>query len=91
MVKDYITYYSVDRVPLSLGQVPLHKGQFVEDIFYAVADAEDFDDLTVQLHSIISVPFDVCQVSDKYIRYLLIDTAGNTRYLKIKIKGDSKK
>ena len=86
MIKDNISLYDTDRVPMSLRDLPYYDGKDLTDLFYAVSDASDFDDLTERLRSVISIPFAVdYMVTDKYIRYVLIEF-GNKVYLRIDVE-----
>lgn len=86
MIKDSIAYYTPARVPLSLGNLMLHSGKFVEDIFDAVEDSEDFAELTDALYGIIANTMTIDRVTDRYVRYIVKDGFGGHNFLKIKIK-----
>lgn len=86
MIKDNISLYTLSRVPLSLGYLHLYAGKFIEDIFDAVEDSENFEELDQRLQGIISDTLIIDRVTDRYIRYRVIDKLGNKNYLKIKIK-----
>ena len=86
MTKDTIAYYNDDRVPLSLGNLTLHAGKFVEDIFDAVEDSENFEDLTLRLVNVLDEVMYVDRVTPRYIRYRIIDPWDNRQYLKVKVK-----
>ena len=86
MVKESISLYTKDRIPLSLSNLLLEKDCFLEDIFDCVEDAEDFDQLTKYLKRVIAQRFEVDRITERYIRYKVYDRCGNMDYLKIKIK-----
>ena len=86
MVKESISLYTTERIPLSLSNLTLQKDCYLEDIFDCVEDAEDFDQLTTYLKRVIGQRFEVDRVKDRYIRYKVYDSCGNMDYLKIKIK-----
>ena len=86
MIKDSIAYYTPARVPLSLGNLVLRSGKFVEDIFDAVEDSKDFAELTDTLYGIIENTIIIDRVTDRYVRYIVKDGFGGRNYLKIKIK-----
>jgi hypothetical protein len=86
MVKDTIALYTTTRVPCSLGNLLLHDGKYVEDIFDAIEDSENFYELTIALRKVINQPLTVDRVTDRYIRYIVTTPFGGREYLKIKIK-----
>ena len=86
MQKVSIALYTSERIPMSLGNLLLYHGKFVEDLFDAVEDSEDFDELTNILRTVIDEPLVVDRVTDRYIRYKIIDPYGNVEFLKIKVK-----
>ena len=45
MTKDNISLYNQNRTPLSLANLVLHPRMFVEDIFDAVEDSANFEEL----------------------------------------------
>ena len=86
MTKDNISLYNHKRIPLSLGNLILHSGMFVEDIFDAVEDSNDFEELTVKLRKIIAEPLVIDRVTNRYIRYTITDSLKNVHFLKIRVK-----
>lgn len=86
MIKRNICLYTPDRTSLSLGCLRLKKYCFIEDIFNSVADAKTFDELTCYLKLIIEDELVVDRVTNKWVRYKVIDSEGNFNFLKVKIK-----
>ena len=86
MTKDNISLYNKNRIPLSLANLVLHPRMFVEDIFDAVEDSDNFEELDKRLRKIINEPLVIDRVTNRYIRYKFTDLLGNIRYLKIRVK-----
>jgi len=86
MTKDNISLYNKNRTPYSLANINLHPGMFVEDIFDAVEDSANFEELDKRLRKIINEPLVIDRVTNRYIRYTFTDPWGNVRYLKIRVK-----
>ena len=86
MTKDNISLYNQNRTPLSLANLVLHPRMFVEDIFDAVEDSANFEELDKRLRKIINEPLVIDRVTNRYIRYKFTDPCGNIRYLKIRVK-----
>lgn len=89
MTKKSIAYYTVNRVTLPLGHLVLARGKFLEDIFYAVEDSDDFTILTEKLQDVICNHLTVDRVTDHYIRYkveVLDGAPDDFDYLKIRVK-----
>ena len=86
MTKDNISLYNKNRIPLSLANLVLHPRMFVEDIFDAVEDSANFEELDKRLRKIINEPLVIDRVTNRYIRYTFKDPWGNIRYLKIRVK-----
>ena len=86
MTKDNISLYDTNRIPHSLANLDLHPRMFVEDIFDAVEDSANFEELDKRLRKIINEPLVIDRVTNRYIRYTITDPWGNIRYLKIRVK-----
>ena len=86
MTKDNISLYNQNRTPLSLANLVLHPRMFVEDIFDAVEDSANFEELDKRLRKIINEPLVIDRVTNRYIRYKFTDPWDNIRYLKIRVK-----
>ena len=86
MTKDNISLYNQNRTPLSLANLVLHPRMFVEDIFDAVEDSDNFEELDKRLRKIINEPLVIDRVTNRYIRYKFTDPWGNIGYLKIRVK-----
>ena len=86
MTKDNISLYDTNRIPHSLTNLVLHPRMFVEDIFDAVEDSANFEELDKRLRKIINEPLVIDRVTNRYIRYTITDPLGNIRYLKIRVK-----
>lgn len=88
MIKNSIAYYTEDettgdRRNLSLLFLKLNESYYAEDVFYAVEDSENFDQLTNYLKKIIAADIKEISRTDRKIVYQLEDA-----YLCIKVKGD---
>ena len=88
MIKNSIAYYTEDsitgdRTNLSLMFLKLNKSYYAEDLFYAVEDSENFDQLTNYLKHIIRADISEISRTDRKIVYQIEDA-----YLCIKVKGD---
>ena len=86
MTKDNISLYDTNRTPHSLANLVLHPRMSVEDIFDAVEDSANFEELDKRLRKIINEPLVIDRVTNRYIRYTITDPLGNVRYLKIRVK-----
>lgn len=86
MIRGDIAYYTKTRVPVSLRDIVLCDFCSIDDIFNAVDEAMDTTDLTNKLCTIINQQFFVDRVTDKYIRYIIIDRCNNRSYLKIRCR-----
>lgn len=86
MVKDSISLYTMDRTPMSLGFLTLKPGKYIEDIFDAVEDSQNFEELTAKFADIIVDDMVIDRQVSRYIRYIVTDVYNNRRYLKVKIK-----
>ena len=86
MTKDNISLYNQNRTPLSLANLVLHPRMFVEDIFDAVEDSANFEELDKRLRKIINEALGMDRVTKRYIGYKFTDPCGNIRYLKIRVK-----
>ena len=71
---------------LSLRDLCLRDEFYLEDVFYAVKDAIDEEDLLGRLCRIIWDPIELEKITPENIRFLVTDTYGNTNYLKMKRK-----
>lgn len=91
MIKDSVVLYTKDRIPLSLGNLNLYNGKFIEDIFDAVEDSENFTELDSALRGVIANPLTIDRITPRYIRYKITNFCGNMDYLKIKIKNEGRK
>ena len=88
MIKNSIAYYTEDettgdRKNLSLLFLKLNESSYAEDLFYAVDDSENFDQLTNYLKHIIKADISEISRTDRKIVYQIEDA-----YLCIKVKGD---
>lgn len=88
MIKNSIAYYTEDattgyRKNLSLLFLKLNEPYYAEDLFYAVEDSENFDQLTNYLKKIIAADIKEISRTDRKIVYQIEDA-----YLCIKVKGD---
>lgn len=74
-------------MPLSLTSLTLYSGYFLQDIFYAIEQSKDFDELTAKIRNIVDEDIAINKISENYIRYIVTDHSGNRNYLKIRITG----
>ncbi|MCR5694194.1 MAG: hypothetical protein K6G89_04395 [Clostridia bacterium] len=81
MTKDYIAYYTDDRKTLPLDALKYNRSYNKTDIFYALADANDFDELFNRLKGILASDITVKKTTEKFICF---SVDGNN--LKFKIK-----
>ena len=86
MVKVSIAYYKEDRTPIPLAKLNLRPRKFIEHIFDAVEDAHDFEDITSAFKQIIADKIEYDRETDRYVRYIVTDPAGNQNYLKVKVR-----
>ena len=85
-ISDIIYYRREDgkSKTLSLRDLCLRDEFFLEDVFYAVKDATDEEDLLGRLRRIIWDEIELDTANPKNIRFLVTDTYGNKNYLKLK-------
>ncbi|MBP5311756.1 MAG: hypothetical protein J6112_02850 [Clostridia bacterium] len=81
MIKDSIAYYTDDRTALSLDALKHNRSYNKTDIFYALADANDFDELLIRLKKVLASDITVKKTTVKFICF---SVDGNN--LKFKIK-----
>ena len=85
-VKRIIYYRSNDekRDTLSLRDFCLHEGFELKDIFYAVKDAADAQELLDMLRRICYEHIELEHDEPSYIRFTVVDAYDNINYLKFK-------
>ena len=86
MEAKHIIYYKCNdekRDTLSLRNFCLREGFKLEDIFYAVKDAADAQDLLSNFKKICHEHIEFECEEPSYIRFTVVDTYNNTNYLKI--------
>ena len=85
-VKRIIYYRCNDdkRDTLSLRDFCLHEGFELKDIFYAVKDASDAQELLDSLHRMCYEHIELECDEPSYIRFTVVDAYDNTNYLKLK-------
>lgn len=73
---------------LSLRELCLRDEFDLEAVFHAVRDAVDADDLLERFRRLCCdrIELDTISVSPMYIRFIVIDVAGNKNYLKFKVR-----
>ena len=71
---------------ISLRELCLRSEYDLENVFHAVRDAEDTQDLLCRLRRLSCDQIEFDQESPTYIRFTVIDVMGNTNYLKFKKK-----
>jgi hypothetical protein len=86
-VSKIIYYTRVDgkSKTVSLKELNLREEYYLEDIFYAVKEAIDADDLLNRFKRIISDDVELDAEYTKYLRFIITDLTGNKNYLKFKI------
>ena len=83
----HIIYYRCNdekRATLSLRDFCLREGFELKDIFYAVKDASNAQELLEELHRICYEHIELECEEPSYIRFTVIDAYDNTNYLKLK-------
>ena len=88
-VKHIIYYRRSDEksVTLSLRDFCLHEGFELKDIFYAVKDAANSQELLNRFREMCYDFFELLEETDSYIVFSVVDVYENTNYLKLqKIK-----
>ena len=85
-VKRIIYYRCNDekKEPLSLRDFCLHEGFELKDIFYAVRDAADAQELLKTLHHMCYEHIEFECEEPSYIRFTVVDAYDNINYLKFK-------
>lgn len=85
-VSKIICYTRVDgkSKTVSLKELNLRDDCYLEDIFYAVKDAVDENDLLNRFKRIICDDVELDTESKHFIRFTITDLYGNTSYLKLK-------
>ena len=81
-----IIYYSCNdekRVTLSLRDLCLHEGFELKDIFYAVRDAADVQELLDALRRMCYERIELECEEPSYIQFTVVDVYENTNYLKL--------
>ena len=76
-----ITYYSDDRVPLSLKKLHYNRFYNMTDIFIAVDEAQDYEELHERLKKVLSSELSVRKTTERYICFSV-----DENYLKFKMK-----
>ena len=87
----YIVYYRCNddkRDTLSLRDFCLRDGFELKDIFYAVRDAADAQELLDTLQRICYEHIELEHDEPTYIRFTVVDAYDNTNYLKLKKTND---
>lgn len=82
----HIIYYRCNddkRDTLSLRDFCLHEGFELKDIFYAVKDASDAQELLGVLHHMCYERIELECDEPSYTRFTVIDAYDNTNYLKL--------
>ena len=82
-----IIYYRCNnekKEPLSLRDFCLHEGFELKDIFYAVRDSVDAQELLETLHRMCYEHIELECDEPSYIRFTVVDAYDNTNYLKLK-------
>ena len=83
----HIVYYRCNdkkRDTLSLRDFCLREGFELKDIFYAVRDAADAQELLDVLHRMCYEHIELERDEPSYIRYTVVDAYDNTNYFKLK-------
>ena len=83
----HIVYYRCDdekRDTLSLRDFCLRDGFELKDIFYAVRDAADAQELLETLHRICYEHIELECDEPSYIKFTVVDAYDNTNYFKLK-------
>ena len=83
----HIIYYRCNddkRDTLSLRDFCLREGFELKDIFYAVRDAADAQELLDILHRVCYEHIELECEEISYIRFTVVDAYNNTNYLKLK-------
>ena len=85
-VKNIIYYRCIDekRDTISLRDFCLRKGFELKDIFYAVKDADDAQELLNILHRMCYEHIELEYDNSSCIRFTVVDAYDNTNYLKLK-------
>ena len=82
----HIIYYRCNddkRDTLSLRDLCLHEGFELKDIFYAVRDAADVQELLGALQRMCYEHIELEYDNPAYIRFTVVDAYDNTNYLKL--------
>lgn len=82
-----IVYYTrVDgkSKTVSLKELNLREDFYLEDVFYAVKEATDANDLLQRFQRILYDTVALDTADTKTTRFIIVDTEGNTNYLKLK-------
>lgn len=83
-----IIYYTVDgdsRKTVPLKALNLREFCFLEDVFYAVRDAADVEDLLERFRRIICDEVELDMRDPKNPRFIITEFNGNTNYLRLKL------
>lgn len=83
MEKDYIAVFDDARNPLGLGSLVLRPGWFVEDIFDAVKESKDFEELFDRLGMIL--PHIETEILAKKQITLSVYTHTGTAHLRVRV------
>lgn len=85
MEKKSIAVYDDSRTPLGLGMLKLQRGWYVEDIFDAVKESEDFGECEAKLRQILAEPVVVEDVKENRLT-LTVNTAVGIAHLRVKVQ-----
>lgn len=85
-VAKIIYYTRVDgkSKTVSLKELNLREDFYLEDVFYAVKEAIDVNDLLQRLQRILCDTVEIDPTDTKTTRFTIVDACGNTNYLKFK-------
>lgn len=85
-VAKIIYYTRVDNKSrtVSLKELNLREDFYLEDVFYAVKEALDANDLLQRLQRILCDEVELDTKDKKAVRFNITDLSGNTNYLKLK-------
>lgn len=80
----YYTRENGNSRTVSLKELNLREYCFLEDVFYAVRDAVDMEDLLSRFRRIICDPVELDTTDPKNPRFVITDATGNTNYIRLK-------
>ena len=82
-----IIYYTVEdnkSKTVSLRELSFREDFYLEDIFYAVKEAADKEDLLNRFKRILCDEVEIDPTATWCLRFIVTDTRGNTNYIKFK-------